>query len=91
MINANQEVLSFHIYMWNMWSKEECALVFNDNPDTDDWVYTLGHHIWNKWIDYCDKVGATAAPSLMIRDLDSVNLDKLVKRACELYNGRKLR
>ena len=47
MANANKEVLSFHMYMWNMWSKEECALVFNGNPDTDDWVYTLGHHIWN--------------------------------------------
>ena len=91
MANANKEVLSFHMYMWNMWSKEECALVFNGNPDTDDWVYTLGHHIWNKWIDYCDEVGSIAAPSLMIRDLSEDNLDKLVKRACKLYDGRKLK
>ncbi len=84
-------VLSFHIYMWNAWNKEECALVFNGNTDTDDWIYTIGHHIWNKWIDYCDQVGPTAAVSFMVRDLDSNNLNKLIDRACELYDGRQNR
>ena len=79
--NQNNEVLSFHIYMWNKWSMDECKKIFENVSD----------HIWNKWCRYCDEVGATAAPSLMIRDLDSINLDKLINRACELYDGRKNR
>ena len=77
--NQNKEVLSFHIYMWNKWSKEECETVFGD----------LADHIWDKWVDYCSETNSTTAPALLVRDLDEDNLDKLINRACELYDGRK--
>ena len=72
--DSDNAVLSFHIYMWNAWNKEECALVFNGNTDTDDWIYTIGHHIWNKWIDYCDQVGPTAAVAFMVRTIPNFRL-----------------
>ena len=75
--------------MWNKWNKEEAASVFN-NPG-QDWEYSLGEHIWNKWLDYCGNVGATAAPSMMVMSLDEGNLNKLIQRACTLYNGRRNR
>lgn len=84
-----KEVLSYHIYMWNKWGEQEAARVFN-NPG-QEWQYSLGQHIWGIWLKHCDRVGSTAAPSLMVRDLDEDNLQKLVSRACELYNGRRNR
>ena len=56
--------------------------------DSDNAV--LSFHIY-MWIDYCDQVGPTAAVAFMVRDLDSNNLNKLIDRACELYDGRQNR
>ena len=77
--NQNKEVLSFHMYMWNKWSKKECEIVFGD----------LADHIWDKWVYYCAETNSMVAPALMVMNVDEDNLDKLINRACELYDGRK--
>ena len=87
--NQNNEVLSFHIYMWNKWNQAEAAAVFNQPGQ--EWQYSLGEHLWNKWLDRCNQVGATAAVSIMVMDLDEGNLNKLIQRACKFYNGRRNR
>lgn len=84
--SAVKETLSYHIYMWNMWSKAECGIIFNEPGQ--EWQYSLGEHIWDKWCNYCDKVGATAAPSMMVANLDETNLKKIIDRACNFYVGR---
>ena len=83
----SNETLSYHIYMWNTWNRDECANIFNG--DGQEWEYSLGEHIWSKWVDYCNRVGATAAPSLMVANLSEGILNKLIERACTLYDGRK--
>lgn len=87
--DSDNAVLSFHIYMWNTWSKEECIIVFNSKGQ--EYKYSLAEHIWNKWIDWCKQVGSTAAPSMVVCNLDTENLNKLIDRACEIYDGRKYR
>ena len=77
--NKHKEVLSFHMYMWNKWSKKECETVFGD----------LADHIWDKWVRYCAKTDSIVAPALMVMNVDEHNLDKLINRACEVYEGRK--
>ena len=82
-----KEVLSYHIYMWNAWCKEECAHVFN--KPSQEWKYSLGEHIWNEWCRFCEKHGSKYAPADMVSELDESTLQKIIDRACELYEGRK--
>lgn len=84
-----KETLSYHIYMWNKWSKNECAKIFNAKDQ--EWQYSLGEHIWNKWQEYVKDVGQIAAPSLCVANFDEQTLYKIIDRACELYVGRKNR
>lgn len=84
--NANNEVLSFFIYMWNRFDKQECMTIFGSDPD-----YGLGAHVWDKWTAARTKYPTVydgAAIAIMVGDLDAENLNLLVRRACELYNGR---
>lgn len=87
--NQNNEVLSFFMYMWNKFSIDECKLLFNS--DGDDWEYSLGEHIWNMWEKDCYRSGATAVPAELVAELDEKNLNKIIQRACELYDGRNNR
>ena len=92
MIHSN-EALSYAIYMANSWNVEEAAIVFNgeDNSSSGDFQYSLGDHIWNKWIEFIDMAGIHGAAMLMLYSLDNNNLQKLLNRACELYDGRRKR
>lgn len=90
-MNERKEVLSFMIYMWNRWSMTEAAIVFNgeDNTLNASWNYSLGEHIWNKWVDMCENYGVMGSAERLVAELDEDNLNKLVERACSLYCGRK--
>ncbi|MBF0648732.1 hypothetical protein IR083_07860 [Dysgonomonas sp. GY75] len=69
-------VSSFFFYMWNAWHLEESQKIFG-------WEW---EHFWNKWI-YHTKETTRGAAEKFYADLDTGNRIKLVKRACELYNG----
>ncbi|MDR2005300.1 MAG: hypothetical protein LBQ74_19940 [Prevotella sp.] len=71
-------VSSFFYYMWNSWYKEECQKIFG-------W-----EHFWNKWI-YHTKDTTRGAAEKFYNDLDTGNRIKLVKRACEVYDGSRRR
>lgn len=74
------ETLSYMIYMANKWSKYESVKVFGED---------LGNHIWNKYEEYCSTSGMYGAYSRLVYELSKTNLDLLLNRACELYNGRE--
>ena len=90
-MNERKEVLSFMIYMWNRWSKSEAAIVFNgvDNTNDSSWNFSLGEHIWDKWVDFCENYGVMGSAERLVAELDENNLNMLVERACSLYCGRK--
>lgn len=92
-MNNRKEVLSFMIYMWNRWSKSECAIVFNgeDNSRDESWLFSMGEHIWNKWVDFCESYGTMGSAERLVAELDEGNLNKLIERACSLYCGRSSR
>lgn len=75
-------VLNFAIYMSNAWDKTEAIKIFGEN---------IGEHIFNKWVGYASDRGPTYASLALVYDLDSNNLEKLVERACKLYDGRRRR
>ena len=89
-MGERKEVLSFMIYMWNRWCMSEAAIVFNNSTvDAPNWNFSLGQHIWNKWLDFCNNYGTMGAAERLVAELDESNLNKLVERACSLYCGRK--
>lgn len=70
------ETLSVAIYLYNKWQIIEAKELFGE------W---MGEHIYNKWCDY-DKDMLK-----FVCELDKESLDKLIARACSLYNGRNNR
>ena len=77
MIKKSNDVTSFFFYMWNAWSKEECERAFaGGNPD----------HFWKKWCGIYNAYGVYGAAERFYAELSSNNRDKLVKRACEVYD-----
>lgn len=86
-----KELLSFMIYIWNRWCKEECAIVFNGKNDVDEpsWTFSLGEHIWNKWMTNYQYLGtSTGCAERLVAELSEDNLQKIIDRACSLYYGR---
>lgn len=73
------ETLSYMIYMANKWSEIESIRIFGED---------LGKHIWNKYLAFCEDHGMYGAYSMFVFELSSNNLELLLNRACELYNGR---
>ncbi len=92
-MNRTNEALSYAIYMANRWNESECSYVFNgySNIENYKYEYSLGHHIWNKYMEYYEDHGMYGAPMRLLYELDSTNLELLLNRACELYDGRKNR
>lgn len=70
-------VSSFFYYMWNAWDGRECAMVCGL-----DCI-----QIWEKWRNCCTDcpLGAT---EYFYMGLSNDIKEKLVTRACEVYNGR---
>lgn len=88
------EALSYAIYMANAWNINECAKVFNgkdNSSDPDEWRFSIGEHIWNKYLEYVKTFTMFGAYMRLLYELDNNNLKKLLDRACELYDGRKNR
>jgi len=69
-------VSSFFFYMWNSWGKDECEIVYGWECE----------HFWSKWAFNANETARGAAEKFY-KDLSTNNRLKLVKRACELYNG----
>lgn len=74
------DATSLMFYMWNRWCLEECKIVFKDG----DW-----NHFWNKWCGYNSEYGRFGAVEDFYASLTNDNRDKLVKRACEMYDGSR--
>ena len=75
------DVTSFFYYMWNTWCEEECKRVFGAEY----------MHFWNKWVYFCKEYGVRSAVDRLYAELSDNNRDKLVARALECYEGRKVK
>ena len=78
-------------FLCNKWSQGECDLIFNGpgyNPD--DWKFSIGEHIWNKWIEACeDHHGSLDGITYFLLSIDNNCLGQIIKRT-EFYYERKL-
>ena len=79
------ETLSVLMYFCNTFNEDECHKLWGDG------IYGLGEHMHNKFVSLSNSYGAFGAITLFLLDLDSNNYQKVIDRACELYNGRKNR
>ncbi len=68
------EVTCFMWYVFNKWTREEAVLVFG----------SLGDHIFNKWV-HCRE--HHLGDLYWYSELDDTCRQKLVDRACSIYNG----
>lgn len=75
------------LFMCNRWSKGECNIIFNGTDfDPEKWKYSLGDHIWNKWLDAIEyHHGSLDGIAWFLTELDNENLQKLINRSIE-YN-----
>lgn len=77
------------LYMCNRWGKGECNLIFNDdNIDWGNWEFSLGWHIWNKWLDAIENHHGSldCITYFLLEALDNNALQKLINRSIEYYN-----
>lgn len=79
------ETLSVIIYFFNKFNEDEAYHIWGGGP------YSLGEHMFNKFKNFMSTYGPYGAPAMFLCELDSENYQKVVDRACELYNGRKNR
>ena len=79
------ETLSVLMYFCNTFNEDECHKLRGDG------IYGLVDHMYNKFTSYSNSYGPFGAITLFLLDLDSNNYQKVIDRACELYNGRKNR
>ena len=56
--------------------------------DPDNWEYSLGWHIWNKWINFCETHNGSldCIAAFILEGLDNDCLQKLINRSQEYYN-----
>jgi len=73
-------VSSFHYYMWNAWSEEECKITFGG-------AYK---HFWEKWNSLASK-SILGAAERFYAELSDNNSELLVNRAVALYDGKATR
>lgn len=79
------ETLSVIIYFFNKFNEDEAYHIWGGGP------YSLGEHMFKKFKSFMSTYGPYGAPAMFLCELDSENYQKVVDRACELYNGRKNR
>lgn len=79
-VKYDNKATSLLFYMWNCWCLDECKIAFKGG----DW-----NHFWNKWCGYCEMHGRFGAVEHFYAELTNDNRDKLVKRACEMYDGSR--
>lgn len=86
-MNAN-DFRNVLFFMCNKWSKGECNLIFNGSDfDPEKWKYSLGDHIWNKWVDAIKNHNGSldCITYFLLNVLDTGNLQKLINRTIEYY------
>lgn len=79
------ETLSVIIYFFNKFNEDEAYHIWGGGP------YSLGEHMFKKFQNFMSTYGPYGAPAMFLCELDSENYQKVVDRACSLYNGRKNR
>ena len=79
------ETLSVLMQFCNKFNEHECYILWGDG------IYGLGEHMFKKFTNYSETYGRFGAITMFLLDLDSENYQKVIDRACELYNGRKNR
>lgn len=83
-----KEFRNVFYFLCNKWSKGESNLIFNGtNFDPDMWQYSLGWHIWNKWLERCETNHGSldCIAAFIMNDLDNDSLQKLIDRSLEYY------
>ena len=76
-------------YFCCRWSKGECNLVINGSDfDPENWKYSLGEHVWEKWLQACENHHGSldCIASYILEGMDNENLQKVIDRTNELYN-----
>ena len=79
------------LYICNRWTKEEAARIYNAKEDGSlyEWKFSLGEHIWLKWIDACRYHGGSLdAIAWFLLELDNENLQKIIDEAFEYYKHK---
>ena len=69
------------LFMCNRWSKDVCSEIFNGKDfDMNAWRYSIGDHIWNKWLDAVKYHHGSldCITYFLLEELDSDNLQKLI-------------
>ena len=76
------------LFMCNCWNESECSMIFNGFGFLEkNYQYSLGWHIWNKWIEGCNNHhGSLDCIAWFIFELDNDCLQKLIDRTQEYYN-----
>lgn len=76
------------LFLCNKWSKGEANLIFNGSDfDPEKWKYSIGEHIWNKWLSACkSNYGSLNCIAFFLLEFDDSNLQKLIDRATQYYN-----
>ena len=77
--------LSVLMYFCNKFNEYECYTLWGNG------IYDLGEYMFKKFMNYSETYGRFGAIPMFLLDLDSENYQKVIDRACELYNGRKNR
>ena len=85
---TSQDFRNVLLFMCNRWCKGESNTIFNGYDfDPDKWQYSLGWHIWDKWINACENHhGSLDCIAFFLLDLDNSCLQKLINRSQEYYN-----
>ena len=77
------------LFLCNKWSKGESNLIFNGTDfDPEKWKYSLGEHIWNKWLEFSENHHGSldCIAAFILEGLDNDCLQKLINRSQEYYN-----
>lgn len=86
---TSQDFRNVLLFLCNKWSKGEANLIFNGSDfDPEKWKYSLGEHIWNKWLDAMiyHHGSLDCITSFILEVLDDDSLQKLIDRSQEYYN-----
>lgn len=74
---------AYMLFMWNADIRSEFCRIF-DGGDCSN-PYSIGNHIYNKWLDECESVGRTAAAATLWPMLDESTRSQIVAAAIERY------
>ena len=81
----SQDFRNVLLFLCNKWSKEEANLIFNGyDCNIEKWKYSMGEHIWNKWINACETHhGSLDCIAFFLLELDNSCLQKIIDRSQE--------